>query len=124
RTQFTYNLNYAQTLSKGTLNVDLDYGTFDRVSEMDQPNRYYSGDGTTLLTEVLSFIATPSNINIASAKVDLEYSILGGQLSAGTKYTNVNTDNTFLFYDITEGTRVRNDRRSNLFEYTEAVSAA
>lgn len=123
RTQFTYNLNYAQILAKGTLNVDLDYGTFGRVSEMDQPNRYFSGDGSTLLTEVLSFIATPSNIDIASAKVDFEYAILGGQFSAGTKYTKVSTENTFLFYDIVDNERIRNDRRSNLFDYNEAVSA-
>lgn len=123
RTQFTYNLNYAQVLAKGTLNVDLDYGTFRRVSEMDQPNRYFSGDGNTLLTEVLSFFSTPADIDIASAKVDFEYTILGGQFTAGTKYTKVGTDNTFLFYDVLDNVRVRNDRRSNLFSYDEAVSA-
>ncbi|MBK7427113.1 MAG: TonB-dependent receptor [Saprospiraceae bacterium] len=124
RTQFTYNLNYAQTLSKGSLNIDLDYGSFGRTSEMDQPNRYFSGDGSILLTEILSFISTPSNIDIASAKVDFEYTILEGQFSAGAKYTNVITDNTFLFYDVVAAERIRNNRRSNLFNYTEAVSAA
>src|SRR5690606_2109499 len=60
RKQFSYNLNFARTLKKGNLNMDLDYATFSRYNEMDQPNRYYGSNGTDLLTEILSYFSLPT----------------------------------------------------------------
>jgi outer membrane receptor protein involved in Fe transport len=45
-------------------------------------------------------------------------------LSAGTKLSRVSSDNTFLYFDEIDGEVVRNNRRSNIFDYTENVYAA
>lgn len=124
RRQNTYNINYMLNMDKGTLNVDLDYGTFRRDASIDQPNRYFNSDRSELLTEVINFFSTPTDIDIATAKVDYEVSLFGGQLGTGAKFSKVMTDNTFLFYNVLDGEQDLNERRSNTFTYDEQVSAA
>ena len=123
RVQSTYNINYAYDNKKSSLNIDLDYGRFRNESEYIQPNRYYDVSRTQLLTEVLTEYDTPVDIDIYTAKLDYETDLAGGRLGLGTKFSKVDTDNRFLFYDIVDETRVRNDRRSNEFFYDENVYA-
>ncbi len=124
RKQYSYNVNYAYTDANSTLNIDLDYATFNRKSNSDQPNRYFNSDQTELLTEVLTSYSSPNTINLAIGKVDYEKNILGGRLGLGSKISSVKTDNTFLFYNTIDSETIRDDRRSNRFVYTEQVNAA
>ncbi|MEE9440004.1 MAG: TonB-dependent receptor [Saprospiraceae bacterium] len=123
RDQNTYNVNYAFDNKKQTINFDLDYGKFKNSSEYIQPNQYYNNDRTQLLTESIAEYDTPVDIEIYTAKLDFETKFLGGKLGLGTKLSKVATDNTFLFYDVIDNDRIRDDRRSNRFFYDEKVYA-
>lgn len=122
--QNTYNINYRFDTGKGrNLNFDLDYGKYTNRSERYQPNRYYDANEQVLLTEVINSYETPSDINIYTAKLDFEEEILGGTLGFGSKLSKVTSDNTFLVFDVKNGTPVLNNRSSNKFKYDENVYA-
>ncbi|MCB0572201.1 MAG: TonB-dependent receptor [Phaeodactylibacter sp.] len=124
RQENTYNLNYRFDNRKGrSLNVDVDYGTYNNDSERYQPNRYYDAKEEVLLTEAINSFDTPSDIDIYTFKVDYEEELWGGKLGAGSKLSRVVSDNTFLFYDVENGDAVQNNRRSNRFQYEENVYA-
>ena len=123
RDQSTYNFNYAFDNKKYSLNFDVDYGKYRNNSAYIQPNRYFDASGQELLTEILTEYDTPVDIDIYTAKIDFETDLAGGKFGLGTKFSKVDTDNTFLFYNIVDGNRVRDDRRSNEFFYDERVYA-
>ncbi len=128
----TINLNYRFKKSTNSLNVDLDYGTYNTDRYQYQPNEYYQGeidefddDGIpdVLLSRNEQEITTPVEIAIASFKVDYETTLLDGQFGIGGKIGSVNTDNTFLFSNIFGADTVLNIQKSNEFEYDERVEA-
>ncbi|MBC7773937.1 MAG: TonB-dependent receptor [Phycisphaerae bacterium] len=124
REQQTYNLNYRFDNTKGrSLNVDLDYGNYLNYNKRYQPNRYYNATEDVLLTEIINSFDTPSDIDIFTFQVDYEDKLWGGTMSAGTKFSQVISDNTFLFFDEPNGFPIRNDSSSNLFKYDERVYA-
>jgi len=124
RQQQTYNLNYRFDNTKGrSLNVDFDYGNYQNDSKRYQPNRYFNATEDAVLTEIINSFDTPSDIDIFTAQADYEDKLWGGTLGTGAKFSQVVSDNTFLFYDEPNGTPVRNDKRSNLFKYDEKVYA-
>jgi iron complex outermembrane receptor protein len=124
RHQQTYNLNYRFNNSDGrTLNIDLDYGAYKNGSYRYQPNQYYTGDESGLLTLFVNSFDTPSDIDIYTFTTDFEDKCWGGTLGTGVKYSKVISDNTFLVYDEPNGAPLRDDRRSNKFRYDEQVYA-
>jgi len=124
RDQSTFNLNYAFDNKTSSINFDIDYGRYRNISDYVQPNQYFDVTRTELLTEVLTEYNTPVDIDIYTAKIDFETDWAGGKLGLGTKFSKVDTDNTFLFYDIIDGQSVQNNFRSNEFFYDENVYAA
>ena len=123
RKQATFNVNYAFESGKNRLNIDADYGTFRNDADHFQPNYYFNPGETVVVSQNINSYSTPVEIDIATVKADYETEILGGSLGLGTKFSNVSTDNTFLFYNINNNISIRNDRRSNQFKYHENVYA-
>ncbi len=119
----TYNLNYRYSDKSLTLNFDADYGQYINESSFIQPNTYFNAAETLVLTENIFENTTPVDIDIFTLKFDYENDLAGGKLGFGTKYSNVFTDNTFLFFNVIDAESILNDRRSNLFEYSENVYA-
>jgi len=119
----TANINYLFRGDKSNLNIDVDYGRYRRDADVDQPNIYYAPDGETVKTVVNSAYMQPNDIDIYTFKLDYESDLAGGRLGLGTKLSRVETDNTFLFFNVMNGQRERDDRRSNLFFYDENVYA-
>lgn len=120
----TYNLNYMLNKEKSTLSINADYGRYRRDAETDQPNVYVSPDRTKVLNEQNTAYSSPNDIDIMTFKLDYETDLAGGRLGVGSKLSRVETDNTFLFYEVEDGMELRDDRRSNLFYYDEKVYAA
>ncbi len=119
------NLNYMHNGKKGqSFNVDLDYAEYTSRSEELQPNTYLSSDSSVVLFQRNFFTEAPRNITIATAKADYEFNALKGRLSTGVKYSQVETDNTFNFYNVISGQNELDAEQSNTFEYTESVAAA
>jgi iron complex outermembrane recepter protein len=123
RNQGTANINYAFAKDKNKLSIDLDYGQYNNKSDQNQPNYYYNADGKTLRSQNINFYTTPVDIMIATAKTDYETEVLGGSLGLGVKYSQVETDNTFLFYNVINNVKEQNNKRSNRFLYDEKVKA-
>lgn len=124
RRQNTFNVNYRYDNGQGrSLNMDLDYGRYENGSQRYQPNQYFNAAGDSLLTEVINTFDTPTDIDIYTFKIDFEEKLAGGNLGIGSKLSRVVSDNTFLVYDVNNGTTIRNDRTSNRFEYKENVYA-
>lgn len=117
------NLNYrfADTLGH-ELTVDFDYAYFDRESESYQPNMYTDIDDNVLFQNNYR-IVSPTQVSIISGKIDYSQNLWGGKLGLGAKYSNVNTDNVFRFYEEAGGTDSLDANRSNDFSYNETIGA-
>lgn len=124
RKQNTYNLNYRYSNKKGqSLNIDLDYGSYKNESKRNQPNIYYNASEDSVLTEVINRFNTPNDIFIYTAKLDYEQNLGKGKLGIGTKYSLVQTRNTFMAYDVNNAISTLDKSVSNLFDYDENVYA-
>lgn len=124
-TNFFSNINYRFKDTLGhSLNIDLDYGKYDSERENLQPNRYFNGDETQVLSENIVFFDTPIDISIISGQIDYEQNFLKGTLSIGVKYSKVKTDNSFDAFDRANGNNDLDESQSNDFSYDEQISAA
>ncbi len=125
----SYNINanlnykYADTLGR-TLNMDFDYGTYSSDRTALQPNVYFNGDETQIIRENATSQNTPIDIGIITFKADYEQDLFKGKLGLGFKFSYVNTDNTFDFFNRINGAYVLNTMQSNQFDYTEKINAA
>lgn len=121
---FFTNVNYRFKDTLGhSLNIDLDYGKYDSERENLQPNRYFNGNETQVLSENIVFFDTPTDISILSGQVDYEQNFLKGTLSLGAKYSKVKTENSFDAFDRTNGNNDLDESQSNDFSYDEQISA-
>ncbi len=120
----TFNLNYAWSTGKKTLNIDADYGSYDNSTDFFQPNLYFDPVNDELISQNITSYYTPVLIDIATLKLDYELPLFGGQFGTGAKFSNVRTDNTFDFFNEINGEDVLNIQRSNNFTYSENVYAA
>ena len=124
RKQNTYNINYRFYNKKGqNLNLDLDYGTYKNTNQRNQPNIYYTPSQDSILAQTLSTFNTPRNIDIYTGKLDYERNIGKGKIGLGTKYSRVETNNTFEVSDEVNNVSTINNTLSNLFDYDENVYA-
>ena len=119
----TININYAYNKEETSLNFDADFGRYRRDADHEQPNTYFAPNGTDVYSMVETAYSSPTDIDILTFKLDYEQELAGGKLGLGSKLSKIETDNTFLFYDVVDDQNVQNDRRSNLFFYDEMVYA-
>ena len=66
---------------------------------------------------------TPTDINIYTARIDYEQPFYKGKLGFGGKITDVNTKNTFDFFNVYGNMVVKDVDLSNRFNYDENVKA-
>ncbi len=124
RTNMNTNLNYRYTDTAGReINFDADYGLFRGTGRSFQPN-YYKDQNGNLLYAVINRNYTPTDIDIYTAKVDVELPKWKGKLGFGAKFAYVKTSNTFDFFNDINGVPVKQLQRSNSFSYIENVNAA
>lgn len=119
------NANYRYSDSTDhKFGLDLDYGYYEGRRTTFQPNYYYSTEPQTLLSEVIYRMRAPLDINILSAKADYEFTMWNAAFALGSKISQVNTQNSFLFFNVQNGADDFNNDRSNDFNYDERVTAA
>ena len=125
RANYDANLNYRYADTSGTeVNADVDYGGFRGRGTSYQPN-YYLDLGNTLFNSLIYANSTPTNIDIYTAKVDVEMNKWKGKLGFGAKSSYVKTANTFNFYDVNPVTdaKLEDFNQSNSFTYKENINA-
>jgi len=124
RDNFNFNLNYRFADTSGhELNIDANRGTYRYRADSYQPNRYYDGSEQELLSENIYRNNTPTDIDITILKADWEQNLWKGKLGIGFKMNNVETDNTFDFFNVRDGVSAIDTSRSNHFIYHEMVNA-
>lgn len=121
----TYNINYKfEDGKKRTFNFDADYGYFDNDNTRDQDNVYFDDTELIPLSGSENSFNTPSDIRIWTSKMDYEQDLFSGRIGLGVKYSDVQSENTFLVYDQLKLMGNLDKKRSNEFEYREKVAAA
>lgn len=124
RTNFNSNINYRYTDTTGLeVNFDADYGLFRGAGRSYQPNYYTDASGSSIF-QVINRNHTPTDIDIYTAKVDVEQPKWKGKLGFGAKTSFVKTTNSFDFFNEVNGVPVKILSRSNSFSYKENVNAA
>lgn len=119
------NLNYRYQDTLGYLvNVDLDFGRYNSDREAFQPNSYFNGSETELISERITEQITPIDIDIITFKTDYEQNLWKGKLALGIKFSYVDTDNVFDFYNLIGNEFILDMEQSNRFLYTEKINAA
>ncbi|WP_445381519.1 TonB-dependent receptor domain-containing protein [Robiginitalea sp. IMCC43444] len=117
------NYRYADTLGY-SLNIDLDYGKYNSDRNAFQPNVYFNGQETQIISQRNTRQETPIDIDIVTVKADYEQNLFEGKLALGFKLSWVQTDNTFDFYRIEGGNEILDTDQSNRFLYNENIYAA
>lgn len=125
RTNANFNVNYRYADTNGTeISFDGDYGLYRSTSESYQPNNYYAPDNSFLYA-IVNGNSTPTDIDIYTAKLDIEHKLGKGKLSYGLKTAYIKTNNTFDFFNYyADDVPVKDLGLSNGFVYTENVNAA
>jgi iron complex outermembrane recepter protein len=124
RTNSNFNINYRYADTSGReINFDADYGLFRGTGRSYQPNNYYNASNA-LLYNVINRNYTPTDIDIYTAKLDIEQRLGKGKLGFGAKTSFVTTKNTFDFFNDIAGVTIKQLSRSNSFSYKENVNAA
>lgn len=117
------NVYYRWKSDDKQFGIDLDQGRFSAQSFTDQPNRYLNGDEAIILSENNYQMETSREFDLYSAKADYSMSLGDWKLNSGIKWSEVRTANDFDFFILNNG-RVQDANRSNLFDYSETISAA
>jgi iron complex outermembrane recepter protein len=124
RDNFNANLNYQFRNDRGIQwNIDMDAGWFVNRGESYQPNRYTDYESGRLLDELIFTNSTPTDITMIAGKIDHERPLGEGVFSVGAKSAMITTDNTFDFYQLENGTPIKDLERSNEFTYDEWINA-
>jgi len=124
RNDLNANLNYRFADTSGhSLNFDIDRGMYRIRGASYQPNFYRSTDGSELIRERIYRNNTPTDINITTVKLDYEQRLWKGSLGIGAKVSDVETFNTFDFFNVVDGVSQKDETRSNSVDYTERTNA-
>jgi outer membrane receptor protein involved in Fe transport len=122
-----YNLNYNGKLDKkGTLlTANLNYYTYNRTSDEYISNYFYDPAGNDYRDPLLLQNLSPSNIHIWLSAIDFSDPVSKtSKFEAGLKYSNVTSNNDFVFGPQIDGIYTSDPNFSNHFVYTENVNAA
>lgn len=122
RYNFNANYKYEDTLGNN-LNIDIDYGFFDKWNKNLQSNIYRDRQ-QQVIQENYYRTLNDIDIDLKGFKIDYTTNLWKGKLESGMKYSQVGTVNSSRFYHIeNQGDRL-DDQRSNNFHFEERIAAA
>lgn len=122
----TYNLHYLGKLDTlgTTLSADLDYVNINADNYSFFDNATERLDGSQAAQQEQLQAENPVGYKIYSAKVDFAKSIGKTKLEMGAKASYVKSDNELRFFEISDGQKIPDPKRSNHFIYEENIYAA
>ncbi|WP_316805279.1 TonB-dependent receptor domain-containing protein [Pedobacter nototheniae] len=122
--RYNFNVNYKYEDSLGRLlNIDADYGYYQKGSGNLQSNRY-TNDQQQVTSDNLYRSVNAANINLFAAKLDYSSNLLGGKFETGLKFSSTQSANDSRFLLVLPTTETLDENRSNAFEYDEKISSA
>ena len=118
------NLYYMATPKEGiSYSLDLNYAWFDGGSGNLQPNKYVAPGGNVLQDNLYKSVNS-RNIHIYALSYDQKHPLWGGELKSGVKFSSVDADNGYQFYDVEDKVETIDKSQSNDFRYKEQILAA
>lgn len=118
------NLYYISTPKEGVkYTIDANYAWFDGGSGNLQPNTYKLPNGETT-SDFLYKSVNSRNIHIYALSYNQQHKIGSGELKSGIKYSHVNADNGYKFFEIKNNEEYIDATQSNDFTYKEQILAA
>lgn len=122
--RYNFNLNYKYEDTLGhVLNIDADYGLFDKWNKNLQSNNYRDNQ-EVLTSQNLYRTLNDIAINLKGVKVDYSMNLWKGKFESGLKYSQVGSVNDSRFYHVDQGQDSLDNRRSNDFQFDERISSA
>ncbi|RYG21065.1 MAG: TonB-dependent receptor [Chitinophagaceae bacterium] len=122
--RYNFNLNYKYEDTLGhILNIDADYGYYEKGSGNLQSNRYTSSSNM-LLKENFYRTLNGAVVNLKATKIDYTTNFGGGKLETGAKFSGIETNNTTKFLHLLANTDSLDTRRTNDFKFNENIGSA
>jgi hypothetical protein len=122
--RYNLNLNYRYEDATGKiLNVDADYGWFDKGNSNLQSNLYTDAQGV-MLSKNLYRSFTAIDIGLKAIKADHTLPLWKGLLETGVKFSSITSANGASFYHVIPQGDSLDIRRTNTFAFTEDIAAA
>lgn len=120
-----YNVNanykYEDTLGR-VINVDADYGLFNKGNRNLQSNTYTNTQNNTLSSNLYRSL-NDIDINLKALKFDYTTNFLKGKLETGAKYSDIVSDNNARFFHALANGDSLDNRRTNAFQFTEQITS-
>lgn len=122
--QWMINANYrwADTLGR-VFNIDVDGGWYQFSRNSFQPNFYRNGLDTETISERTFRMITPNDLQLWASQAEYEVPWQNGKLSMGGKFSSVQSQTLFSFFDVKNGLDAFNPERSNTFNFNESIAA-
>ncbi|MFD2556329.1 TonB-dependent receptor [Sphingobacterium tabacisoli] len=122
--RYNFNLNYKYEDTLGhVLNIDADYGLFDKWNKNLQSNTYRDRHGA-VMSDSLYRTLNGIDIDLKGAKIDYSANLWGGKFETGAKYSAISSANDSRFYHVIRQTDSLDNRRTNDFHYDERIFGA
>lgn len=119
------NLKHSFDSSGREISADLDYGEYRNRSLSRTATAYYQLDGTPLQPDYILDGDQDGKLKLLTFKTDYSQPFLrDGRLEAGFKLSHVAADNDAKFWDMSSGTPVNDETKTNHFIYKENNNAA
>jgi hypothetical protein len=121
--RYNLNLNYKYEDAAGSIiNIDVDYGSFKKNNKNLQSN-IYTNNQNTILNQNLYRSFNGIDINLKAFKVDYATDLWKGKLETGAKYSDIRAGNAAQFFHVIANKDSMDQRRSNVFDFTEQISS-
>lgn len=121
--RYNVNLNYKfEDTSGHLLNIDADYGYYQKDAGNLQQNRYTDLQ-QTLLKENYYRTLNGADIHLKAVKADYSTRLWKGTLETGAKYSAIATANDSRFYQVLSPAEILDERRSNNFLFKEDIAS-
>ncbi|PRD54687.1 outer membrane beta-barrel protein [Sphingobacterium gobiense] len=122
--RYNFNLNYRYEDTLGhILNIDADYGLFDKWNKNLQSNTYRDAHGQ-ITQDNLYRTLNRIDIDMKGIKIDYSAKLWEGTFEAGAKYSQVGSANDARFFHVIPTVDSLDNRRSNDFQFDERISSA
>ena len=122
--RYHLNANYKYELpEERQLTLDLDYSKFLGDSRINQPNIYYSPTNAVDSTDDYRNLGK-RNIRLYAVTSHYAQNLGKGKLSAGVKFSNVKSENSYRLINTTNGNEQTDINASNDFHYKESILSA
>jgi iron complex outermembrane recepter protein len=124
-TNGSFNVNMSHKLNDvgKEISINLDHINYNSDINQNLANNSYLPNGNLIESSLLNS-SLPSDINIKSAKIDLNGSSYKGiKIDTGAKSSWVKTKNVANFFDVISGNKIPNYEFSNDFTYKENINS-